>query len=175
MKFFKKIFIFIFILYIIIAFFPKKNLYFLLENEISKYNIILFDEKIQDFGISLQISQANVSYQDINIGKIESLNALLGIFYNEIKGENIIFKDSIKRFIPQKVDSIKLIYTPFYPTKAWIFSNGDFGEIKGDINFIDKKMKIILKPSKEMGQKYPMILSNFKLIEGEHIYEQSFK
>lgn len=175
MKFLKKIFIFILFLYIIIAFFPKKNLYFLLENELFKHNIILFDEKLQDFGISFLINEANVSYQDINIGKIESLNLLFGIFYNEVKSENIVFKDSIKRFVPQKINSLRLIYTPFYPTKAWIFSDGDFGEISGDISFIDKKLKIVLKPSKEMGQKYPMILSNFKLIEGEYIYEQSFK
>jgi hypothetical protein len=163
-------------LYAAIVFLPKENFYFLAEHKLSgEYKIILSDENLSDFFGIFTARGAYVSYYGDDIAQIDTIKILPFILYNEVGFESLHISKKFQNFIPSEINKIKVKFTPFYPTKLWLSSSGDFGEIWGSYGIYNKKLRLILKPQEDFGRKYSAIYREFKDINGELIYESSFK
>lgn len=174
MRWLKRLFWVIFFFWIIIAFLPKSNLFYLAENYLQKQKIIFNNEKLSDkFGI-FTIKEAQVFYDGLHVGDIDKISILPTIFYNSLAIENASFTNAMKQFVPQNINALHVRHTLFYPIVAFISSSGDFGEIKGDVNFYTRKVKLVLTPQKDFATKYSAIASQFKKQEDTFIYETSF-
>jgi hypothetical protein len=162
-------------LYIVILFLPKESFYFFAEHKLAEYKIVLSNESLKDFGGIFTVKDPHVSYSGEDVGQIDTITILPFILYNEISINGLHFSKSLQNFIPSEIDEIKARITPFYPVKIFISSKGSFGEIKGSYNIYSKTIRLVLKPQENFRQRYSLIYSNFKDIEGELIYESSFK
>jgi hypothetical protein len=158
-----------------VLFLPKENLYFLIEHRMDEYKIILNNETLNDFGGVLTVSKPHVLYGGEEVGEIDEITILPFILYNEIDVKGLHFAKSLQNFIPSEIEKANVRATLFYPLKVWINIKGDFGEIDGSYNIYSKTIRFILKPQEGFRQKYPLIYANFKDVEGELIYESSFK
>ncbi len=175
MKILKKLgWVFLF-LYLLIAFLPKENLFFLGEKKLQNYNVILNDEKLKDRLILFQIQDSSVYYDGLHVGNIDSIDLFLGIFYNQISMKNAIFSDKLRQFIPKEISNLKIQSTIFFPIRLWINGDGNFGDISGFIDLYKKKIRLVLKPKKEFVSKYSTIMREFKKINNEYIYEKTIK
>ncbi len=175
MKILKKIgWIFLF-LYLLIAFLPKENLFFLAEKKLKSYNVVLNDETLKDRAILFQIQDSSVYYDGLHVGNIDSIDMFLGIFYNQISLKNAIFSDKLRQFIPKEISALKIKSTIFFPIRLWVNGDGNFGEVSGFIDLYKKNVRLVLKPQKDFVIKYPAIMKEFKKINNEYIYEKNFK
>ncbi len=175
MKILKKVvWIFIF-LYLVIAFLPKENLFYLAEEHLSKQNIILNNEKLRDYFGFFKIEQADVYYDGLNVGNISKTSVFLGLIYNQISINDANFNDSLRNFLPQEVKNITIRGSILFPVRLLISGNGDFGDISGYVDLYNKKLRLSLKPQKDFVGKYPAIAKQFKKDKDEYIYETTYK
>lgn len=175
MKFlFKAVFLLVLFLISLLAFFPKVELYNLLEKELSKQNIIISNEIRETKLLGLKIKGADVYYDGIDFAFIKEIDFLTYLFYTNINISNIRVSKDFKNMIPSKIESITIKHNILSFNKATIHSLGDFGEFNADILLFERKIIGELKPSNNMKSKYRSLLREFKLVEGKYKYEFKF-
>jgi hypothetical protein len=162
-------------IYIVILFLPKENFYFFMEHKLNEYKIVLGNETLNEFFGIFSIKGAHVLYYGDEAAQIDMIRAAPFILYNEVRFENIRIAKKFQSFVPGEIESVKVKFTPFYPLKLWLSLNGEFGEISGNYNIYGKEIYLVLKPHESFRQKYPGIYREFKDIDGELMYESSFK
>ncbi|MDR2099771.1 MAG: hypothetical protein LBP40_02940, partial [Campylobacteraceae bacterium] len=140
-----------------------------------EHQVILSNETLSDFLGIFKAKDAVVSYFGDEAARIDEISAAPFIVYNEIELENVRIAKHFQSFVPDKIDAVKIKFTPFYPIKLWLNLNGEFGEISGNYNMYSKNIYLVLKPHESFKQKYPSIYREFKDIDGELVYESSFK
>jgi hypothetical protein len=76
---------------------------------------------------------------------------------------------------PTHIEKTYLVYTILNPLNVVGLSKGDFGKADIKVSLLNKKIFVILYPSKLMMRKYRTILREFKKVKnGEYKYEESF-
>lgn len=175
-KFFK-FFLFVFLFFAsLIYFFPKINGYYLLENELQKYKVVLSDEDVKDRGFSLEIEHANLSFESIQSAHVEKVTVTTLGIYNSLHVEDIRLLDVASSFIPLKVQNIDVRYSIMDPFNILGEAKGEFGELTLKLHVKDQKVSIILNPSKLMLGQYKNTLNYMrKNSKGEYVYEQNIK
>ncbi|WP_320033509.1 hypothetical protein [Halarcobacter sp.] len=175
MKFILKSIVYIlFFIFTLIIFLPKEQFYYLLENKISKMNVIVSDEIIDEKLFGLNIKDANLYYDGINFSLVDNIDITTLLVYNNIDVKNIRVAKSFNKFLPSKIDSLNLNYSLINLNKISILSKGDFGEFEGEVLIFDGKIVGELKPSNIMMTKYRNLLNRFKKVDGKYIYELKF-
>jgi hypothetical protein len=161
--------------YIVIIFLPKENFYFLAEHKLNEYKVTISNESLKDlFGI-FTVKGSHVSYYGDEAAQIDTITLLPFILYNEVSFQNLHISKKFQSFVPSEISKASVKFTPFYPVKLWISLEGSFGEIYGSYNMYGKTARFVLKPQDDFRQKYPFIYGEFKDIDGELVYESSFK
>jgi len=164
----------LFFFVMLIVFLPKENLYFALEKELKKENIIIYNETIEEGLFSLDLDESIINFQKIDIAKVDSINFNIYGLYNSLEATNIRLFTFSKNFLPSKISSLKLQYSVLDPLVITIYSKGDFGVLDGRYDFIKKLLQIKVIPSKKMLKEYKNTLRFLKKSQnGEYIYEQT--
>jgi hypothetical protein len=134
----KKIFLFLagFVMGLII-FMPKDNLYYTFQDYLKKEKIYI-NSDIKS-GISLDLKNGVVYYNGMDILNFKDINIFPFIFYNEIKAKNINLNMG-----NYKINSIKIIYSIFYPVKIFVKGKSNFGQLNGNINLIKREIKVYI-------------------------------
>ncbi len=144
----RKILWFFVFIFVIIVFLPKTNAYYALEDELKKENIILNQEETSDVLGVFSIKNAQVRFNSLNVGKVESVRLYPFVFYNSLNINEANFSNNLKQFLPKNIKNLKFINTIFYPIKIWISGSGDFGELSGEVNLKTKKIRLEIDPTK---------------------------
>ena len=167
------IYIFTFFLFFLI-FLPKENLYNLVEKELEKKQLIISDEKRDEKLFGLDILNAKLFFEQINISKIENISLETFILYTKIEIMNIALIDSFSQFAPSPIEKLVIKHSILNPNNFTIFANGAFGELNGTINIFNKELKVELSASKQMKNSYPKLLKYFKFENERYLYEYRF-
>ncbi len=176
MKILRYIALFIFFIYCIIAFAPKTNIYYKLERVLSKNNLYISHEKIVQNLFSFDIKNSEISYENINIGKIGNIHFDFLIFSNHLKFKDANLVANNFKLIPKSIDNLDISYNVFSPTKIIICSKNDLGVVSGTFDLIKQHLSITLKPAKNARVKYSAMLRNFKIQKkGIYTYEKNIK
>lgn len=160
-------------LFLFVAIAPKKNLYFLAEEELLKHKIVLSGETIHNGMLYFEVRDANIYYEDIYAGRLERLKIYPLIFWNRISLENLKIDKALSRFVPPNTELLLARYSLLNPIGIELQGEGSFGSFFGEVNLIDRNISIELNASKEM-QSYRDITKKMKKIDGKLRYEQSF-
>jgi hypothetical protein len=170
-----KLFIYflIFILFTLILL-PKNSIYNLLEQELSKQNIIISDEKRDEKLLNLKVSDAIVYYQGIEGANINSINFFSLLLYSEIEVDDVKLLQSLSSFFPPYVKNIILKHSVLDYRNIDIYSEGDFGVLNGNIDLIKRTLILNLEASNKMKKQYTRVLKQMKLEEGKYVYEYRF-
>jgi hypothetical protein len=120
----------------IIVFMPKKELYYLLEHQIVKYNVKLNEKTITDTLFGLDLNKVDVYMSGINLAQISNIKFITFLFYNKVNLNQLKIDNSLKSVVPLNIKDINITYSIVSPMQLDISADGDFGEVKGylDIN-----------------------------------------
>lgn len=169
------IFFILFFIYTAIVFVPKKELYYFGERTLQDYKVYITGEKLSDYGLLFSLKNGNFFYDGIEGGEIESVNLLTTLFYNSFTVKNIVINEDLRDFVPGNIDTVSAVYAFWLPHIVSLQGSGEFGEFDGEVNLINRKVSVLLKPSTLTVRKFSMQLRRFlkKTKEG-YLYEYSF-
>ena len=170
-----KLFIYflIFVLFTLILL-PKVSMYNLLEQELSKQNIIISDEKRDEKLLSLIVNDAKVYYQGIEGANINSIAFFSSLLYSKVEVRDVKLLQSLSSFFPPYIENVVLKHSILDYKNINISSFGEFGVLNGNIDLINRTLVFKLKASSKMKKQYLRVLKQMKLEEGEYIYEYRF-
>lgn len=159
----------------LIYFMPKISMYYFFEKELQNYKIVFSKEEVVDQGLSLELSYVNVSYDGIDLAKIQSIETKLFLIHNTIELQNIALADFTKSTLPSAIDTMKINYSIWEPLEVNVIIDGQFGHANGTVQIMDKNMTLTIEPSELMLQKYTHTLSTMKKnTQGSYEYEKTF-
>jgi hypothetical protein len=173
----KKIIYAYLIVLIILSFIPFTNLYFLLNNQLQKNNIFINEKKVSSFLSTVKLNNVQLYYEDIKALKLDVFKVNIYLLYNSINISDITIDEGLKDFLPEKINEVTIYYSILYPTKAFISSDGDFGEVSGHIDFINRKVFITLIASNKFRKSFKKQLSLMQKLTNQvngYIYEYKY-
>jgi len=135
----KKVFYVVLFFISFIWFFPKDNLFFSVQDILSKNQIYLPSVKVEDKGYKLNIKDVKIYYNKMDIGSIENIDFFSFLVYNKFYLSNI--KLNFQDLFIKKLNINYFIVSPF---KISIVGDANFGKIDGFFDLKDKKGKIYI-------------------------------
>jgi len=171
-KFSKFLLYVLFFLVALYYFFPKTNVYYLVEQKLSKQHLVISNEKIADRGFTFELSSADIFYNAIKVAKVDKISLITLGVYNQIDFKNIKLEALIDTMVPSKIEEVELYYTAFSLWEIKGDAKGDFGKAVIVYNMKTDKVSIELFPSKLMLTKFARTLQMMKKTEeGTYRYE----
>ena len=164
----------IFFFFALALFAPKEGVYFLLEKELSKYDVVITDEQVREESVSLHLEGLNVWAKGVESMNIESADVTLLLLYNKIELQNIALADILKSYVPTKIETLQAHYSILDPLHVKADALGEFGEASVSFDVLDRSLTLKLKPSKQMLQGYKSTMRMLKKDEnGEYSYAKT--
>ena len=130
-------------------FLPRENMFFSLQDILTKDKIYVNTKNIENNIFDLSLNNNKIYYKDINIAKINKIKSLLFIIYNKVELKNIKLN-----FQNLKINFLNFKYALFSPYKILISGLANFGKIDGFIDIKKEKGKIYLLNLKDNNIKY---------------------
>ncbi|MDD3592930.1 MAG: hypothetical protein PHO65_09825 [Sulfurovum sp.] len=154
----------------VIMMMPKQELYYLLEQELSKKDIQISSEKISEGWFTLSIKEPSIYVKGIKVATIEEIDIFTLLFYTRASLKGLLLDSSLERFAPKEIEQVAATYSVIAPFDVAISGNGVFGDAEGSANLKENQLKLKFSENKHLG----MLSSQLKK-EGEGwIYETSF-
>jgi len=174
-KFLKNFAIFVVVFLIgLIIFLPKTGLWFKLEEVIFKKDVVIHGETISSNPIFLNVENGEIITSGMSVAVFESAQILPLIFFNSISITNLTVGENMQQFKELSMDNLDITYSIFQPKKIMLSGNGEFGTLKGRINFIENTIDLLIFPTDKF-KKVKIIMKHFKKIEnGGYVYNARF-
>lgn len=170
-KYFAYLIVFLITLFV---FLPKEPLYNLLEQELQKNQIIISNEIRDESPFNLDIKNADIYFEGINIANVNKTSFSSFFFYTKVKVIDLRLLESLKNMFPSPINEIVLEHSILNYDKVSINANGLFGKGIGYIDIINRNIYLELDASSKMKSSYSKFLRNKKIKDGKYIYEYKF-
>lgn len=173
MKFVKILSLALFFLASVIAFLPKKSLYYYGEEKLAGYKTIIANEALEEGLFSLQIAHPDIYVEGIQAVKAMEAKIYTYLVSNGIEIHDIRLSGVAKDFLPTRVERLVVHYDLWHPLHITFNANGEFGTAEGSYSLRTHRVTIMLHPSKMMQSRYRSILHRMKKNKnGGYSYEQ---
>ncbi|SFV52529.1 hypothetical protein MNB_SV-9-1536 [hydrothermal vent metagenome] len=166
----KGILVFMVILLSLAIFSPKREIYYLFEDELMKNGIIIDDEEINDGLLSLTISHPKIYLRGVLIADVEKIRLWTIFFYTRLAIGHIKVDSSLDKFIPSPILKLQASYSVTNPLKVSLLATGDFENVNGAVYLESKTVHIDIS-DKKLINKYK---SQLRKGENGWYYETSF-
>lgn len=171
MQMVKKMFLGLFLIWFgVLAFMPKKELYYKLEEVLEQQEIRIDGETLKEGWFYLYIENPSISIKGIKIVTIEKMELFTLLFYSKIKILNILLDESLKETAPEHIGDMTLRHTLLSILNVSLNANCDFGTIEGNANLKERKLRLDLIEVKNI----ETIKSRLQQDEKGWYYETSF-
>ena len=125
--------------------------------------------------MSLGLKNLHVTAKGVDAAQIKEADISVLLLFNSVELREIELSSLVDSFMPAKIEHVTLSYTLFNPLFVSAQGLGKFGDARVRVNLLDRELKLFLKPSKRMIQKYQKSLRMFKkAADGEYIYAKTF-
>ena len=167
-----------YLLFFVVAlamFMPKSSFYFLLEENLKKFNVVVSNEELSSDIFSLYIHNLELTTKGIDSALIKEADVTLLVFYNHLALRDIQLSSIIEAYAPSKVKNLDVKYSVINPLEVELEASGEFGKVYGTFNIQTRSLELSLKPSKKMLREYKKTMRFLKKSEnGEYIYAKTF-
>ncbi len=153
------------VLLLIIFFAPKRQLYYAAEEQLEQYKVIHSGEFVKDSGFLLSLRDGTLYFEDLRIAKIAQITVLPLIVYNNISVAPFSFSQQMQSMVPGTVDSISITHSIVNPLSIDIKASGDFGELQGSVQPLDRNISLLLSPSSKLLDLDPIWLKQLQKVE----------
>ena len=171
MQMVKKTAIVLFIVWFTFIFFmPKEEIYFSLEKELVKHDIVLNEESRNEGIFSLTLHNVTVYVKGIPLATVEEIDFFTLLFYTSIHFDRLMIDESLKSMTPTEIENLLISHAAWMPLNLSIKAEGSFGEAMGNVDMNMRTLHVDVNDSKSLEMLKP------KLQQGEEgwYYETSF-
>ncbi|MCF6330913.1 MAG: hypothetical protein L3I99_05135 [Sulfurimonas sp.] len=166
----------LFFISVLIYFSPKIAIFYLLENKLNSYSVVISDEKLQDNGLYLNVKDAVISTKGIETAKVKEMKIKIFGLYNSANLTNVKLSPTISSLIPTNVNELHISYSVFNPLNINAYANGGFGNVEVNFNLMNFKLELELEASAVMKKDFKSTLRNLKKLDtGAYSYVKTFK
>ena len=153
---------------------PKASLYYLFEEQIKPYSIVINNETVKESGLGLNITDAVVFIKSIDSAQIGSTEVNLFVLFNTIGIKDITLSSVAAAVIPLHIQEVHIQHSILNPLNITVYGEGEMGVFHATFNLLDRFLSVNLNPSEHMLKNYKSTLSNLKRSEnGGYIYEKT--
>lgn len=121
---------------------PKEELYYLLEKELKKSDIIISNEIVKDRWFGVEILNADIYVKGAKMAKLAELKLNILFLYNSLSIKGIDTNSAFHKDVPKNIEEIKSTYSILDPLKIKLDGLGSFGVLDGEVNLIDRDIII---------------------------------
>ncbi|MCH9812318.1 MAG: hypothetical protein K0U47_00035 [Epsilonproteobacteria bacterium] len=171
-----KKFLGIFIIFYIalVALMPKENLYYTLKNRLAQERIMMSEEGIKDQFYALKLDDVALFYDGIESVLVDQADIMVLGVYNTIHLTEVKAAKSLQKMFGFSADSVEIKYVVWNYKEASIYAEGDFGVLRGGLDLMEQKVKLLLEPSAAF-LKSPLLRQYFKKSDEGYLYESKIK
>jgi len=149
---------------------PKRELYYLIEEELMKNDIIINNEKVHAGLFTLTLKHPEVYFKGIRVAEIGEVKLWTLLFYSTFSIKSISVDASLKRFVPAQIEQLRASHLIFNLMNITINGNGEFGSASGSVNLNERKVHIDFDKESDTSK----LKSLLKKGEQGWYYESSF-
>jgi len=146
----------------LIVFSPKRELYYMLEEQLIKEDIIIHNEEIVDGLFTLRLNHPQIYFKGIRVAQIDSIEFWSILFYSKLSIGSIQLDEMLRRFISTKVDTLSLTHTISNPLELLIDGSGGFGTIDGYFLIKDRVVRVNIYDQKLISKLKPLLKKDDK-------------
>lgn len=165
----------LFFLLSLMYFTPKVTLFYLLEKELQKYDVVVSNEILIDNGFSLNVNDGSVFAKSIESAKIKEANIKIFGIYNSVNLNEIRLSNAAASFVPLYIDEFNVRYSIFNPLNVKAYAIGEFGEAEASFSILDMALHVDVEPSAKMQKEYKNSMRQLsKSEDGGYSYDKTF-
>jgi hypothetical protein len=140
---------FLFILFLWL-FSPKQELYYLLEKELKKSDIIISNETIKDTWFGMNLQHADVYVKGVKMAHIDDLELNIFFLYNTLTIKEIHINEAIHNIAPKVINQVGVKYSIMDPLNIQLNGLGSFGTLDGKVALIEKQITVLFPVAKDI-------------------------
>ena len=168
-----KILIGLLIFYLSVLFFlPKKELYFLAEEQLQEQKLIISEEKIEEGNFNIKLSEGKLFFEEMNVANFENINISSTLFTTSAKIINFMPTPSLQDIIPVGIKTLLFNHSILNLYMVDVELSGNFGEAEGVVNLETREIKLFFKSDKS--KSFTKLKKFLKKTEEGWIYETKF-
>jgi len=156
--------------FVLILFMPKEEIYFRVEQELVKNEIVLNEESRNEGLFSLSLKNVTVYVKGIPLVTAEEINFFTLLFYTCINVETLMIDESLKTMTPTEVEHLHISQNILSPSDLKVKAEGPFGQASGSVDLNQRMFHMDINDTKGLG----MLKSKLKQGEEGWYYETSF-
>lgn len=169
----KKLLYALYILVALIVLIPKKELYFYVEEQLSKEGIYLSGESLSGGLFTLDAENVSILSGASKLAQIGSIRMVPWIVVNEIELDTLRAAEGFDLVLPGQIDKASCRYALWNPFDVTIEIDGDFGHAQGTYDLGKQKLILYFDVVQQM-RKYPLLISKLRPEGGKLVYERTF-
>ena len=150
---------------------PKQELYYLLEKELKKNDIIISNETIKDTWFGLKLLDADIYVKGAKMAEVSELELNIFFLYNTLTVKNIHVNKAMQNIAPKNIEEINIQYSIANPLNIQLNGQGSFGVLEGNIAFLNRHLLIGFPVAKEIKSFKKFLKKDQK---GEWKYETNY-
>ena len=156
--------------FVLLAFMPKQELYYKLEQELEKNDIKINEKRLESGLFSLTLHESDVYVKGIKLATVEKVNFFTLLFYTTISMEQLHLDDSLKAMLPTQVDNANIVHAVWKPMSVDITSEGSFSGLEGMAHLGERTLRLDFNDSNSITNLKPQLQED----EKGWYYETSF-
>ena len=129
---------------------PKQELYYLLEKELKKNDIIISNETIKDTWFGVKLLNADIYVKGAKMAQVSELQLNIFFVYNTLIVKNIMVHEAMHNDAPKNIEETIVQYSIIDPLNIKLNGLGSFGVLEGNIAFLDKHIHIVFPVAKDI-------------------------
>ncbi len=137
----------------IIVFAPKRELYYMLEEELAKQDIILHGEAIEEGLLGLTVKHPTLYVNKIEAATIDEIGVTTLLLWNSVTVRGITVNSMAREWIPAPVDQVGAEYAVWAPKKVSLNGQSPFALIEPtsliDLDGMKARVDIAAVPGNE--------------------------
>jgi len=145
----------------LVAFMPKKALYYRLEEELAKQDIKLNEKLIDESLFSLRIEDVNVYVKGINIASIREINLFTLLFYSHLSIDEVNL-DSSLGMLAKDIGRSDIFHSISSPTNLVVDVNSSIAKVDGLVDLAQRKVRLDIENSPNIKMIRPMLKKDEK-------------
>jgi hypothetical protein len=147
---------------------PKKELWYLAEQQLKAQGLVISGEAIDDQLFGLKLRHPTIYFKGAKIATADSMTIWSVFVYTRATIDKIVVDDSLGAYLPASIDAVTITHTVSRPTRAAIRIEGE--TLAGE-GYADGK-KHLLHVRFGTVPPHSMLTRMLKKTEGGWVYEQ---
>jgi len=154
----------------LILFAPKRELYYLLEQQLQKEGIVLSQERIHETAFGLELEGAVISVQGIELGKVKRIRVWTLLLFSQVEMERFESSPGMRKIADIELARARVWHAVWHPMSLKLEAEGSIGKVRGEIDLQKRKLRLHWQKVGEISALKPYLKKEKK----GWVYERSF-